>query len=216
MEIIKNFVDLILHLDQHLLTFVHNYGSITYFILFFIILLETGLVVTPFLPGDSLIFTAGALASLHLLTFFGLLILFIIAASLGDTLNYFIGRKFGRKFSQTKIINLKYIHETENFYNQKGPKFIVLARFIPIVRTFAPFVAGIGEMNYSKFISYNVFGATLWVGLMMSVGFFFGNIPIVKNHFGLLTIGIIFVSIIPIIIDVLKKISKKRRLKQKV
>ncbi|PFH83859.1 VTT domain-containing protein [Bacillus sp. AFS088145] len=214
MEIIKNLIDLILHLDQHLLTFVHNYGAITYIILFFIILFETGLVVTPFLPGDSLIFTAGALASLHLLNFFGLLILFIIAASLGDSLNYFIGKKFGRKFSKSKKINTKYIHETENFYKQKGPKFIVLARFIPIVRTFAPFVAGIGEMNYSKFISYNIFGATIWVGLMVSIGYFFGNIPIVKNHFGLLTIGIIFVSIIPILIDFLKKLSKKRNLTQ--
>ncbi|MFF3024107.1 VTT domain-containing protein [Gottfriedia sp. NPDC057948] len=210
MEIIKNLIDLILHLDQHLLTFVHNYGAITYFILFFIILLETGLVVTPFLPGDSLIFTAGALASLHLLNFFGLLILFIVAASLGDSLNYFIGKKFGSKLSKSKKINTKYIHETEYFYKQKGPKFIVLARFIPIVRTFAPFVAGIGEMNYSKFISYNIFGATLWVGLMVSIGYFFGNIPFVKNHFGLLTIGIIFVSIIPIIIDVIRKIIKKK------
>ncbi|MEH7403019.1 VTT domain-containing protein [Gottfriedia acidiceleris] len=210
MEIIKNLIDLILHLDQHLLTFVHNYGAITYFILFFIILLETGLVVTPFLPGDSLIFTAGALASLHLLNFFGLLILFIVAASFGDSLNYFIGRKFGSKLSKSKKINTKYIHETENFYKQKGSKFIVLARFIPIVRTFAPFVAGIGEMNYSKFISYNIFGATLWVGLMVSIGYFFGNIPFVKNHFGLLTIGIIFVSIIPIIIDVIRKFIKKK------
>ncbi|SFC42995.1 VTT domain-containing protein [Bacillus sp. UNCCL81] len=210
MEIIKNIIDLILHLDQHLLTFVHNYGAITYFILFLIILLETGLVVTPFLPGDSLIFTAGALASLHLLNFFGLLVLFIVAASLGDSLNYFIGKKFGSKLSKSKKINTKYIHETENFYKQKGPKFIVLARFIPIVRTFAPFVAGIGEMNYSKFISYNIFGATLWVGLMVSIGYFFGNIPFVKNHFGLLTIGIIFVSIIPILIDVIRKFIKKK------
>ncbi|ODG93541.1 MULTISPECIES: VTT domain-containing protein [Bacillaceae] len=210
MEIIKNIIDLILHLDQHLLTFVHNYGAITYFILFLIILLETGLVVTPFLPGDSLIFTAGALASLHLLNFFGLLVLFIVAASLGDSLNYFIGKKFGSKLSKSKKINSKYIHETENFYKQKGPKFIVLARFIPIVRTFAPFVAGIGEMNYSKFISYNIFGATLWVGLMVSIGYFFGNIPFVKNHFGLLTIGIIFVSIIPILIDVIRKFIKKK------
>jgi len=209
MEIIKHLIDLILHLDQHLLTFVHNYGTLTYFILFLIILLETGLVVTPFLPGDSLIFTAGALASLHLLNFFGLLILFIIAASLGDSLNYFIGRKFGSKLSQSTKVNTKYLRETENFYKQKGPKFIVLARFIPIVRTFAPFVAGIGEMNYSKFISYNIFGATLWVGLMVSIGYFFGNIPFVKNHFGLLTIGIIFVSIIPILIDVMRKFIKK-------
>ncbi|MGG0177647.1 VTT domain-containing protein [Gottfriedia acidiceleris] len=210
MEIIKNIIDLILHLDQHLLTFVNNYGAITYFILFLVILLETGLVVTPFLPGDSLIFTAGALASLHLLNFFGLLILFIVAASLGDSLNYFIGKKFGSKLSKSKKINTKYIHETENFYKQKGPKFIVLARFIPIVRTFAPFVAGIGEMNYSKFISYNIFGATLWVGLMVSIGYFFGNIPFVKNHFGILTIGIIFVSIIPILIDVIRKFIKKK------
>jgi membrane-associated protein len=210
MEIIKHLIDLIMHLDQHLLTFVHNYGALTYFILFLIILLETGLVVTPFLPGDSLIFTAGALASLHLLNFFGLLILFIIAASLGDSLNYFIGRKFGSKLSQSTKVNTKYLRETENFYKQKGPKFIVLARFIPIVRTFAPFVAGIGEMNYSKFISYNIFGATLWVGLMVSIGYFFGNIPFVKNHFGLLTIGIIFVSIIPILIDIIRRFIKKK------
>ncbi|UPM52537.1 VTT domain-containing protein [Gottfriedia acidiceleris] len=210
MEIIKNLIDLIMHLDQHLLTFVHNYGAITYFILFFIILLETGLVVTPFLPGDSLIFTAGALASLHLLNFFGLLILFIIAASLGDSLNYFIGKKFGSKLSRSKKINAKYIAETEHFFKQKGPKFIVLARFIPVVRTFAPFVAGIGEMNYSKFIPYNILGATLWVGLIVPIGYFFGNIPFVKNHFGLLTIGIIFVSIIPILIDVIRKFIKQK------
>ncbi|MFB7141434.1 VTT domain-containing protein [Gottfriedia sp. NPDC056225] len=214
MEIVKNFIDLILHLDQHLLSFVQHYGSLTYIILLVIILLETGLVVTPFLPGDSLIFTAGALSALHLLNFYVLLILLIIAATIGDSLNYLIGNKLGRKLIKSKKINSKYIRETEDFYNKKGPKFIVLARFIPIIRTFAPFVAGVGEMKYSKFIPYNIFGATIWVGLMVSLGYFFGNIPVIKNHFGLLTIGIIFVSIIPIIVDLFKKFSKESKLKQ--
>ncbi|PEL07804.1 VTT domain-containing protein [Bacillus sp. AFS017336] len=214
MEIVKNFIDLILHLDQHLLSFVQHYGSLTYIILLVIILLETGLVVTPFLPGDSLIFTAGALSALHLLNFYVLLILLIIAATLGDSLNYLIGNKLGRKLIKSKKINSKYIRETEDFYKKKGPKFIVLARFIPIIRTFAPFVAGIGEMKYSKFIPYNIFGATIWVGLMVSLGYFFGNIPVIKNHFGFLTIGIIFVSIIPIIVDLFKKFSKESKLKQ--
>ncbi|PEJ59210.1 hypothetical protein CN692_06945 [Bacillus sp. AFS002410] len=214
MEIVKNFIDLILHLDQHLLSFVQHYGSLTYIILLVIILLETGLVVTPFLPGDSLIFTAGALSALHLLNFYVLFILLIIAATLGDSLNYLIGNKLGRKLIKSQKINSKYIRETEDFYKKKGPKFIVLARFIPIIRTFAPFVAGIGEMKYSKFIPYNIFGATIWVGLMVSLGYFFGNIPVIKNHFGLLTIGIIFVSIIPIIVDLFKKFSKESKLKQ--
>jgi len=217
MELLKSFIDIILHLDHHLLSFVHQYGALTYMILFIIILLETGVVVTPFLPGDSLIFTAGAIAAQGSLNIFVLLVLLIIAASLGDTLNYFIGRTIGLKVlnnKKMKLINVKYIQDTQEFYNRKGSKFIVLARFIPIIRTFAPFVAGIGKMNYSKFITYNILGATLWVSLMVLIGFFFGNISIVKNHFGLLTIGIIIVSIVPIVKDVIINFMKKSKNRQ--
>lgn len=215
MELIKKIIDLILHLDQHLISFVHQFGSLTYFIIFIMIVLETGLVVTPFLPGDSLIFTAGALAALHLLNLTVLLIILIIAATLGDSLNYLIGQKLGLKIlnsKRMKIINVEHIKETQEFYKKKGAKFIVLARFIPIIRTFAPFVAGIGEMNYSTFITYNLLGATLWASLMVILGYFFGNIPIIKNHFGLLTIGIVIISIIPVVKDLINKSSKKSKI----
>lgn len=212
MELIKKIIDLILHLDLHLISFIHQFGSLTYFIIFIMIVLETGLVVTPFLPGDSLIFTAGALAALHLLNLSVLLIILIIAATLGDSLNYLIGQKLGLKIlnsKRMKIINVEHIKETQEFYKKKGAKFIVLARFIPIIRTFAPFVAGIGEMKYSRFITYNLLGATLWASLMVILGYFFGNIPIIKNHFGLLTIGIVIISIIPVVKDLINKSSKK-------
>ncbi|WP_088069046.1 VTT domain-containing protein [Gottfriedia luciferensis] len=215
MELIKKIIDLILHLDQHLISFVHQFGSLTYFIIFIMIVLETGLVVTPFLPGDSLIFTAGALAALHFLNLTVLLIILIIAATLGDSLNYLIGQKLGLKIlnsKRMKIINVEHIKETQEFYKKKGAKFIVLARFIPIIRTFAPFVAGIGEMNYSTFITYNLLGATLWASLMVILGYFFGNIPIIKNHFGLLTIGIVIISIIPVVKDLINKSSKKSKI----
>ncbi|WP_088042177.1 VTT domain-containing protein [Bacillus sp. EAC] len=217
MALLESFIDIILHLDHHLLSFVHQYGALTYMILFIIILLETGVVVTPFLPGDSLIFTAGAIAAQGSLNIYVLLVLLIIAASLGDTLNYFIGRTIGLKVlnnKKMKLINVKYIQDTQEFYNRKGSKFIVLARFIPIIRTFAPFVAGIGKMNYSKFITYNILGATLWVSLMVLIGFFFGNISLVKNHFGLLTIGIIIVSVVPIVKDVIISFMKKSKNRQ--
>lgn len=215
MRFLQHFIETILHLDHQLLSFVHHYGALTYFILFMIIVLETGIVVTPFLPGDSLIFTAGALASQGLLNIYELFFLLIIAASLGDTLNYVIGKSIGLKVvnsKKMKFVNGKHIQETQNFYHKKGSKFIVLARFIPIIRTFAPFVAGIGKMNYRKFISYNILGATLWVSLMLFLGYFFGNISLIKNHFGLLTIAIILISVIPFISDLLLKNKKRRKL----
>lgn len=203
MTLITDFIDLFLHLDKHLIELVTDYRNWTYLILFVIIFCETGLVVTPFLPGDSLLFAAGAIAALGPLNIWLLLFVLIAAAFLGDSLNYTIGKFFGHKILErnTRFIKKEYIDKTHNFYEKHGGKTIIIARFVPIVRTFAPFVAGIGEMNYTRFISYNLFGGILWVAACSLGGYFFGNITIVKNNFSIVVLAIIGISVMPMVIE---------------
>jgi len=205
-------IDIFLHLDKYLGMVINNYGFETYIILFLIIFCETGLVVTPFLPGDSLIFTAAALAAMGMLNIYVLVGLLMVAAILGDTANYEIGRVFGNKLIKIgggKLIKQEHLDKTHAFYEKYGGKAIIFARFIPIVRTLAPFVAGIGKMNYRHFISFNAIGGILWVLGVSALGYFFGNMPIVKNNFELVVIGIIIISIMPAVIEVLKSKMKK-------
>jgi membrane-associated protein len=207
MELIKSFIDILLHLDKHLDLVIRNYGFWTYGIFFLIICLETGLVVTPFLPGDSLLFAAGAFAALGSLDTKWLIMLLSIAAIVGDTLNYWIGYIVGPKvFSKEKsrFLNKEYLYRTHQFYERYGGKAIILARFIPIIRTFAPFVAGIGSMTYGRFITYNIVGGIAWVAIFVLGGYFFGNIPSVKQNFSLVIAAIIFLSILPGIIEYLR------------
>ncbi|PIX74263.1 hypothetical protein COZ39_00670 [Candidatus Roizmanbacteria bacterium CG_4_10_14_3_um_filter_33_21] len=212
MDIIKFVIDFILHIDVHLGQIITTYGVATYAILFAIIFTETGLVFIPFLPGDSLLFAAGAFAALGSLNIFVLLFLIWLAAFLGDTSNYWIGHFFGKKLvAHPKIpIDEKHIKETQKFFDKHGGKTIILARFIPFIRTFAPFVAGIGKMHYGQFISYNIIGGALWVGIATISGYFFGNIPFVRKNFSLVIFGVIIISLLPIIIELLrKKLDKK-------
>jgi membrane-associated protein len=207
-EFIKDFIDLFLHLDTHLQTVIQSYGTWTYVILFLIIFCETGLVVTPILPGDSLLFAAGAFAATGSLDLAWLLILLTVSAVLGDAVNYAIGHFMGPKvFSQpdSRFLKKEYLDRTHEFYERYGGKTIIIARFVPIVRTFAPFVAGVGSMTYAKFASYNVTGGLLWVGVCVLAGYAFGNIPIVQENFTLVILGIIFVSILPGIIEFLRQ-----------
>ncbi|MGE0886257.1 MAG: DedA family protein [Blastocatellales bacterium] len=204
MELIKHFLDLILHLDKHLVELVNQYQSWTYGILFLIIFCETGLVVTPFLPGDSLLFAIGALSSKGELNVFLIFVLLSIAAVLGDTVNYWIGNIVGPKvFSSesSRWLNRKHLERTHEFYEKYGAKTIILARFVPIVRTFAPFVAGIGKMNYGKFLVYNVVGGIAWIAIFTYAGYFFGEIPVVKRNFTLVIFAIIIISILPMIYE---------------
>ena len=206
MNPIQFLIDFILHLDVHLGQIIKNYGALTYLILFTIIFLETGLVFIPFLPGDSLLFAAGAFAALKSLNLFILIGLLIIAAILGDTVNYWIGRFFGEQLvANPKVpINQEHIDQTEKFFKKHGGKTIILARFVPSVRTFAPFVAGAGQMEYGKFISYNIVGGILWVLIATLAGYFFGNIPFVKENFSLVIFGVVIISILPILFEVIK------------
>jgi membrane-associated protein len=199
MEIISNLVDFILHLDVHLNTIIQNFGIWTYLILFLIIFLETGLVVTPFLPGDSLLFAAGSFAALGSLNPIALFILLSAAAILGDTVNYWIGHYIGpRAFSgNVRFLKKEYLDRTHEFYERHGGKTIILARFIPIIRTFAPFVAGIGAMTYPRFFMFNVIGGIAWVALFVFGGYFFGNLPFVKENFTIVIIAIIVISVLP-------------------
>ncbi len=214
----SDFLDFFLHLDDKLFTIINDYGTTTYVILFLIIFVETGLVIWPFLPGDSLLFAAGAFAGAGLLNIALIIVLLFIAAFLGDTVNYFIGKKLGLRILQKKLksgkqlVKQEYIDKTHEFYDKHGPKTIILARFVPIVRTFAPFVAGIGEMNYKKFISYNIIGGAIWVTGLSLLGFFFGNLPIVKENFEMVILGIIFVSVLPIIIEFIRHRRKKEKI----
>ena len=205
-------LDFILHVDQHLVEFVTNYGTWIYGILFMIIFVETGLVVMPFLPGDSLLFAAGALAATGAMDPFLLTFLLFIAAVLGDTLNYHIGKYIGpRVFNiETRWINKEYLFKTQAFFEKHGGKTIIFARFIPFARTFAPFVAGVSSMNYKYFLSYNVIGAICWVASFITLGYLFGNIPAVKDNFTLVIFGIIFLSILPAIITFIRERMKKR------
>ncbi|WOE43187.1 DedA family protein [Acinetobacter chinensis] len=206
-------IDFILHVDDHLLEFIRNYGVWIYAILFLIIFVETGLVVMPFLPGDSLLFAAGALAaSTGAMDPVILIVLLFIAAVLGDTLNYHIGKYIGpRVFEiESRFINKQHLIKTSQFFEKHGGKTIIFARFIPFARTFAPFVAGAGSMNYKYFLTYNVVGAICWVGSFIILGYMFGNMPIVKDNFTHLIFGIIILSVLPGVIGFLRqKFSKK-------
>ena len=205
-------LDFILHVDQHLVEFVTNYGVWIYGILFLIIFVETGLVVMPFLPGDSLLFAAGALAATGAMDPVVLIILLFIAAVLGDTLNYHIGKYIGpRVFNiESRWINKEYLFKTQAFFEKHGGKTIIFARFIPFARTFAPFVAGVSSMNYKYFLSYNVIGAIFWVASFITLGYLFGNIPAVKDNFTFVIFGIIFLSILPAIIAFIRERMKKQ------
>ena len=208
MEVIKYLVDLFLHLDVHLQQIIAQYGTVTYVLLFAVIFGETGLVITPFLPGDSLLFASGTFAAKGSFNVHFLFILLVIAAVLGDTVNYWIGHYVGPKvFEKEKVRFLKkeYLERTHKFFEKYGGKTIILARFVPIVRTFAPFVAGIGAMTYSRFILYNIIGGILWSALFLYGGFFFGNIEFVKHNFSLVILAIIFISILPGIIEAVRK-----------
>jgi membrane-associated protein len=211
MEIISYVFDFILHIDIHLGGLITSYGNFVYAILFFIIFLETGFVITPFLPGDSLVFAAGAFSAIGSLNVIFLFVLLSFSAILGDTANYWIGYFFGKKIlTHPKIpINQEHIDKTNAFFKKHGGKTIILARFMPFIRTFAPFVAGIGKMDYKKFILFNVFGGILWVGLFISVGYFFGNVPFVKHNFSLVIIAIILLSVSPAFFEFLRSKIKK-------
>lgn len=212
MSLISNFFDLMLHLDKYLGTFITNYGTLTYLVLFLIILAETGFVVTPFLPGDSVIFAAATFCALGFLNIYVLVILLLIAAIVGDTLNYSIGNFLGGKLMKnSRLIKKEYIDKTNAYYDKYGGKTLIIARFIPIVRTFAPFVAGVGTMHYRKFLTYNAIGGVLWVISVSALGYFFGNIKIVADNFSLVIIGIIIISVLPAIIGVIKaKLSTRQ------
>jgi membrane-associated protein len=207
MELIRQALDLFLHLDKHLNDAMLQHGTAwTYGILFLIIFCETGLVITPVLPGDSLLFAAGALAATGPLSPGWLIALLCVAAILGDTVNYWIGHFFGAKLAQKypRVIKPEYLAKTHAFYEKYGGETIILCRFVPIVRTFAPFVAGIGSMTYGKFIAYNVIGGVIWVVLFVLGGFWFGRLEFVQKHFGLVELAIIILSVLPMVIEFLR------------
>ena len=210
MELLKYLIDLFLHLDKYLSSILQSYGGWTYGLLFFVIFIETGFVVTPFLPGDSLLFAAGTFASPALgspLKLGFLYILMCVAAIAGDTVNYWIGHFVGPKVftrEKSRFFTKEYLDRTHAFYEKHGGKTIFLARFIPIMRTFAPFVAGIGKMNYLKFLHYNVLGAVVWIGLFVPAGYFFGNIPQVRENFFFVILAIIIISVMPLVVEAYK------------
>lgn len=205
----------LLHLDKYLDTIIRSYGTWTYGLLFIIIFCETGLVITPVLPGDSILFAAGAFAAIGSLNVYWLFILLSLAAIIGDTINYWIGHFIGPRIFQKEtgwFLNKKYLERTHQFYEKHGGKTIIIARFIPIIRTFAPFVAGIGQMSYWRFISYNIVGGLTWPALFIFGGYYFGNIPFAKNNFSLVILAIIIISIMPAIIEFLRGIRRKNNL----
>ncbi len=207
MELIKTFFDIFMHLDKHLAAIIQNYGVWTYLILFLIIFCETGLVITPVLPGDSLLFAAGALASTSSLDVGILFALLSFAAIAGNTANYWIGHAIGPKIfhrQNVRFLNREYLDRTHRFYEKHGGKTIVIARFIPIIRTFAPFVAGIGAMTHWRFSLYNIAAGIAWVGIFVFAGYYFGNIAVVKRNFTLVIFAIIFISILPAVIEFLR------------
>ena len=208
------FFELLMHIDKYLQVLVGEYALLTYVILFLIIFFETGMVIAPFLPGDSLLFAAGALAATGSFDITWLFLIISLAAVLGDTLNYQIGNFIGPKIftkESSWIFNRNYLVRAQHFYEKNGKKTIILARFIPIIRTFAPFVAGIGTMSYWVFLTYNIIGALLWSGLFIFGGFWFGNIPLVKDHFGLVVLVVIFISLIPLIKEIIFYYWAKRK-----
>jgi len=214
MEMIKTVFDIFMHLDRHLVSVIQDYGVWTYLILFLIIFCETGLVVTPILPGDSLLFAAGAFAAIGALDVLWLFGLLTAAAVAGDTLNYWIGHYLGPKVFHKKdvrFLNREYLDRTHRFYEKHGGKTIIIARFMPIIRTFAPFVAGIGKMTYIRFIGYNVSGGILWIASFVFGGYYFGNIPMVKKNFTLVIVAIIVLSVLPGVIEFLRHRLKASR-----
>jgi len=214
METINYLIDLFLHLDVHLNELIVQYGAVTYIILFLVIFAETGFVITPFLPGDSLLFAAGTFAATGSLDVTLLFVLLTTAAIAGDTVNYWIGHYIGPKvFSkETRFIKKKYLERTHNFYEKHGGKTIIIARFVPIIRTFAPFVAGVGAMTYSKFILYNIVGGIVWVVIFVFGGYYFGNIPAVKNNFSLVIIVIIVISVLPGFSEFIRHRKRKKEI----
>lgn len=213
MELITNFIDFFIHLDKHLNLIIQNYGVWTYLLLWLIIFCETGLVVTPILPGDSLLFAAGAFAATGSLNIGLILILLMMAAIAGNTANYWIGYLVGPKIFQKENVRLfkkEYLDRAHRFYEKHGGKTIIITRFLPIIRTFAPFVAGISRMTFIRFIIYNVIGGVLWVAVFALAGFYFGNIPSVKNNFTLVIFAIIIISMLPGIIEFLRRRRKKQ------
>jgi len=204
------FLDFFLHLDKHLDVLISSYGNWSYFILFLIVFCETGLVITPFLPGDSLLFAAGALCAQGSLSVITLGLLLLVAAIAGDALNYQVGRIVGPRVFEHRspwirmFFRKEYLEKTQQFYEKYGGKTIIIARFVPIVRTFAPFLAGVGKMNYLKFALYNVSGAVLWIVLLLGAGYLFGGVPVVKRNFGTVILLIIIVSILPAIIEIIR------------
>jgi membrane-associated protein len=203
MDLLMTAIDMVLHVDRYLLDFATSYGVWIYALLFLIVFLETGVVVTPFLPGDSLLFATGALAAAGVIDVVGILSLLTAAAVIGDNTNYFIGRAVGpRVFTEhSRWLKREHLLRTQRFYEQHGGKTVVMARFVPIVRTFAPFVAGVGRMHYPRFLAFDVGGGILWVWSFGLLGFFFGNAPIIKENFGLAIIGVIVISLLPILFE---------------
>ncbi|MFN8413025.1 MAG: DedA family protein [Anaerolineales bacterium] len=211
MEILKNLLDLFLHLDEYLAKIITDYGAWTYGILFVVIFVETGLVIMPFLPGDSLLFAAGTFAAIGSLNIGFIILLLIAAAVLGDTVNYSIGHYLGDRAYNIKWIKREYLDKTHAFFEKHGGKAIFLARFVPIVRTFAPFVAGIGKMSYGYFITYNVVGGVSWVLIFTLLGYFFGNLDFVKHNFELVIIAIILISVLPMVYEWLKARNEAKK-----
>lgn len=214
MGFFPDLLEIILHLDRHLLDLCTQYGAWVYAILFVIVFCETGLVVTPFLPGDSLLFAVGSLAAINALDLMTSIVLLIAAAILGDTVNYSIGDYVGPKvFHQenSRFLNKEYLVRTHRFYEKHGGKTIIIARFLPIIRTFAPFVAGIGSMTYKRFLMFNVVGGALWVLLFVPAGYFFGSVPFVKNNFSLVILALVLIPGIPSVVEVVRMQLKRRK-----
>ncbi len=213
MENLLKFIDIFLNLDQHLGLVIQSYGNWTYLILFLIIFCETGLVVTPILPGDSLLFAIGTFAASGYLDITKTLVLLSAAAILGDTVNYWMGSFIGAKvfhYENSRIFRKEYLDKTHRFYEKYGGKTIIIARFVPIVRTFAPFVAGVGAMTYLRFLAYNIAGGLLWISSITLAGYYFGNIPVVKNNFTIVIIAIVFISILPGVIEYMRNRKQAR------
>lgn len=218
MRFLIKLFDIAVHLDRYLGDIINQFGIWTYLILFAVIFSETGFVVTPFFPGDSLLFAAGAVAALGGLNVFWLFLLLSLAAFLGNTTNYWIGYKVGPgvfKKENSRFFKKEYLDKTHNFYEKHGGKTIIIARFLPIIRTFAPFVAGIGRMSYLKFTIYSLIGSVLWVGLFLFGGYYFGNLPVVKRNFSLVIVAIIFVSLLPAMIGFIRSRNQRMKINQK-
>jgi membrane-associated protein len=214
MDLLKSVIEFVLHIDRHLSAIIQQFGAWTYAILFAVIFIETGLVIMPFLPGDSLLFAAGTFAALGALDVRLLILLLAAAAVVGDTVNYWIGHRIGEKaFSRedARFFKKEYLDRTHAFYEKHGGKTIIIARFVPIIRTFAPFVAGIGKMSYGRFLFFNVIGGVGWVVLLVGAGYFFGNIPFVRKNFSIAILAIILISTVPIAVEYFRHRKSKAR-----